>query len=242
MSEGIPTLGARDPIGARTLQIMRRAERYNRWVARLIEPYLGRRVLEIGAGIANMTPWLLGCEHVVATDPEPEYLEVLRRRLAAQRNVEVRPLRLPDVPQEWHEDRLDTVVLLNVLEHVEEDVQSLANLARILQPGARVVVFVPAVPALYGSLDRALGHVRRYTAKGLRTVFSEAHLEVERLRYYNVLGMLGWWFYGRVLGREILPAFEVGLFDRLVPVVARIEGFVRPPRGQSLLAVGRVRG
>lgn len=242
MREEIRWEGAADPVGARTLQIMAAAPRYNRWIARLIRPHLGRRILEVGAGVANMTPWLLEAERVFATDPEPEYLVVLQRRLAAYPNVSVRALRLPEVTESWRAERLDTVVLLNVLEHVVQDVESLRNLARALVAGGRVVVFVPAMPLLYGSLDRALGHVRRYRPRDLREAFERAGIVLERLRHYNVLGMLGWAFYSRVLQRKILPALGVRIFDAFVPVLARVEELVPAPIGQSLLAVGRVPG
>ena len=228
-----------DPIGEATLRIMSRAPRYHRWIAQLIEPYLGDRVLEVGAGVANMTRWLVGDRHVVATDPDPAYLRVLRSRLEGQPNVEVRPLRLPDVDESWKAERLDTAVLLNILEHVDEDVESLVALAAVLTPGARVVIFVPAMPALYGTLDRALSHFRRYSVPELRQKLETAGLEVQLMRYCNMPGIFGWWFHSRITKREILPALQVRLYDFLVPVVSRLERAITPPWGQSLLAVAR---
>ncbi|MDH3217739.1 MAG: SAM-dependent methyltransferase, partial [Candidatus Krumholzibacteria bacterium] len=125
------------------------------------------------------------------------------------------------------------------LEHVEEDVESLENLGKILAAPARVVIFVPAIPRLYGSLDRALGHYRRYSDQELRDKIQQAGLVLEHLRYCNFVGMFGWWFYSRVARRKILPAFQVRIFDRLVPILARVESRWDPVRGQSLLAVAR---
>ncbi len=231
-----------DPIGEETLHIMSRAPRYNRWVARLIQPYLGNRVLEVGAGIANMTPFLLPREYVVATDPDPAYLAVLEQRMKREETVAVRSLKLPRMAEDWKEERLDTAVLLNILEHVEEDQESLNNLAGILVPGGRIVIFVPAVPALHGSLDKGLSHFRRYSARQLRDKLERAGLEIEELRYCNFVGMFGWWFYSRIIRRKVLPAFQVRVFDLLVPILSRIEGVVPPPIGQSLLAVARKPG
>lgn len=228
-----------DPIGEATLRIMSQAPRYHRWIAELIQPYLGQRVLEVGAGIANMTRWLVGGRHVVATDPDPAYLRVLHRRLQDVPDVEVRPLRLPDVDESWRAERLDTAVLLNILEHVDEDVESLTNLAAVLSPGARVVIFVPALPALYGTLDRALSHFRRYSESELRRKLETAGLDVQEMRYCNMLGTIGWWFHSRVTKRDVLPLLQVRLFDLLVPIIARLERMIEPPWGQSLLAVAR---
>ncbi|HSG80661.1 MAG TPA: methyltransferase [Gemmatimonadota bacterium] len=230
---------ASDPIGEETLHIMSRAPRYNRWVAQLIQPYLGNRVLEVGAGIANMTPFLLPREYVVATDPDPAYLAVLEQRMQGEETVVVRSLKLPQMTSDWKAERLDTAVLLNILEHVEEDQESLDNLASILMPGGRIVIFVPAVPALHGSLDEGLSHFRRYSARQLRGKLQKAGLEVEELRYCNFVGMFGWWFYSRVIRRNVLPGFQVRLFDLLVPILSRIERVITPPLGQSLLGVAR---
>ena len=230
---------ASDPVGEETLQIMSHAPRYNRWVAQLIQPHLGNRVLEVGAGIANMTPFLLPREYVVATDPDAAYLAVLEERMRNEESVAVRSLKLPNLSESWKDERLDTAVLLNILEHVEEDQESLNNLARILTPGGRVVIFVPAVPALHGSLDIALSHFRRYSASQLTGMLEKAGLTVEEMKYCNFVGMFGWWFYSRVVKRQVLPSRQVKMFDLMVPVLSRLEKLVAPPFGQSLLAVGR---
>ncbi len=218
---------------------MSQAPRYNRWVAKLIQPHLGDRVLEVGAGIANMTPFLLPREYVVATDPDPAYLAVLEEKMRNEGSVAVRSLKLPDMSESWKEERLDTAVLLNILEHVDEDQESLTNLARILVPGGRIVIFVPAVPGLHGSLDIALSHHRRYSASQLTAILEKAGLSVEEMRYCNFVGMFGWWFYSRIVKRQVLPSRQVRMFDLLVPVLSRLEKLVPLPVGQSLLAVGR---
>jgi SAM-dependent methyltransferase len=230
---------ASDPVGEETLQIMSHAPRYNRWVAQLIQPHLGNRVLEVGAGIANMTPFLLPREYVVATDPDPAYLAVLEKKMRKERSVTVRSLKLPDLSESWKDEHLDTAVLLNILEHVEEDQESLTNLGGILTPGGRIVIFVPAVPALHGSLDLALSHVRRYSASQLTGMLEKAGLRVQAMRYCNFVGMFGWWFYSRIAKRQVLPSLQVRMFDLMVPMLSRIELLIPPPIGQSLLAVGR---
>ena len=228
-----------DPVGEETLQIMSHAPRYNRWVAHLIQPHLGNRVLEVGAGIANMTPFLLPREYVVATDPDPAYLAVLEEKMRKEGSVAVRSLKLPNLSESWKDEQLDTAVLLNILEHVEEDQESLTNLGRILTPGGRIVIFVPAVPALHGSLDLALSHFRRYSASQLTGMLEKAGLKVQAMRYCNFVGMFGWWFYSRIAKRQVLPSRQVRIFDLMVPILSRIERLIPPPIGQSLLAVGR---
>ena len=241
MKAKVSTPAVSDPIGEATLEIMSRATRYNRWIAELIAPHLGDRILEVGAGIANMTQWLVPKEYVVATDPDPAYLAVLKDTMSEHRNVAVRSLKLPDVSPSWKDERLDTAILLNVLEHIEEDKESLANLADVLVPGGRVVIFVPAVPALYGTIDKGLSHFRRYSASQLQDTIEQAGLELKHIRYCNFVGMFGWWFYSRIARRKVLPSLQVRLFDLLVPVLSRVEERVTPPVGQSLLAVAESR-
>ena len=241
MNEKVRAIVTGDPVGEETLQIMSQAPRYNRWVARLIGPYLGNRILEVGAGIANMTQWLVPKEYVVATDPDPAYLSVLREQMREHPNVTIRSLKLPSVSPAWREENLDTAILLNVLEHVEEDVASLANLSAVLAPPGRIVIFVPAVPAIYGSLDRGLSHYRRYSARQLCETIEQAGLVLKDIRYCNFIGMFGWWFYSRVARRKVLPRLQVRLFDFIVPYLSWIEDRVTPPIGQSLLAVAEAK-
>src|SRR5712691_6930703 len=157
-----PPPEAADQVGAATLERMAAAPRYNRWMFDRLRPWVGRRVLEIGAGIGNMSAFFADRERVVLTDTEPYYLGRLRERFADRRQVLVTELRLPDVSSGLKTERLDTVVSLNVLEHIEDDRASLRAMHDLLRPGGRLVLLVPSLRALYGTLDEALGHFRRY--------------------------------------------------------------------------------
>ena len=157
-----PPPEAADQVGAATLERMAAAPRYNRWMFDRLRPWVGRRVLEIGAGIGNMSAFLVDRERVVRTDTERYYLDRLRQRFAGRPHVSVAELRLPAVSSGLGAERLDTVVCLNVLEHIEDDRASLRAMHDLLQPGGRLVLLVPSLRALYGTLDEALGHFRRY--------------------------------------------------------------------------------
>jgi hypothetical protein len=125
-----------------------------------------------------------------------------------------------------------------VLEHIEDDRAALEALRKLLVPGGRIVLIVPALHALYGSIDRAIGHHRRYTRREVTAVLSAAGLEVEHVSYFNLLGVPGWFLNARILQRRTIPGLQARLNDRLVPLL-RIERRFRPPLGMSLLAVGR---
>src|SRR5205085_10274801 len=128
----------------------------------------------------------------------------------------------------------DTVVCSNVLEHIEDDVGALAALRALLAPGGRIVLVVPALRPLHGSIDKAIGHHRRYVREEIAAKLARAGLGVEHVRYFNVLGVAGWFLNARVLRRRSVPGFQARVNDRLVPLL-RLERWLRPPLGMSLL-------
>jgi SAM-dependent methyltransferase len=226
-----------DPVGAQTLERLADAPNYNGWIFDRVRPWVGNRVLEVGSGIGNLSAFLADRERVVLTDTHPEYLERLRQRFAGRPNVEVMQLYLPKVDGAIAAQRFDTIVCLNVLEHVADDLRSLAVMHELLEPRGRLVLLVPALRMLYGTLDEALGHVRRYTVAELRTKFSETGYHVRHIEYFNLAGILGWWFTGRVLKRRLIPTGSLALYEALVPLF-RLERFLPWRLGQSLIAIG----
>jgi SAM-dependent methyltransferase len=233
-------LAPADPTGAATLErLAADAPRYNRWLTARVAPWVGRRVLEVGAGIGNMAEFFLDRERLVLAEPEAEYRDRLAARFAGRPHVSVVPLRLPEVDQGLAAERLDTLICLNVLEHVEADEAALAAMRGLLQSGGRLVLLVPALPFIYGTLDAALGHYRRYAATELRSKIAAAGLRLLHIEYFNLGGVLGWWLTGRVLRRTIIPRGSLRLYDALVPLF-RMERWLPWRIGQSLIAVGEV--
>lgn len=232
---------AGDFAGAQTLEIMACASRYNAWQYEAIAPYIGSRVLEVGSGVGNMSLHLVEArrELVVLTDTDEWYREQLRTRFSAHSNVVVDSLTLPDeqAPHVFVPHRLDTVVALNVVEHIPDDVGALRTMGRMVSRGGRVVVLVPALEALFGSLDRELQHERRYTRRTLRAAAETAGLRVEALFWFNFVGTLGWWWNARVRRTPRIPADQLRMFDALVPLL-RLERHLPLPCAQSLVLVG----
>lgn len=204
-------------------------DRLRRWI--------GRRVLEIGSGIGNLSTFLVDREQLVLTDTREEYLDRLRQRFAGHPNIAVAYLYLPNDVGALGGQRFDTAICLNVLEHVDDDISSLAAMRGLLAPSGRLVLLVPALPALYGTIDRALGHHRRYTRAGLRDLLRATGFRSLHLEYFNLAGVPGWWFAGRVLRRQTIPAGSLQLYDALVPLF-RLERLIPWRVGQSLIAIG----
>jgi SAM-dependent methyltransferase len=221
------------------LEVMTDAVRYRRYLLDLIEPHCGRTVLEVGSGLGDLAAELGGYDRLIVTDVDPVCLRHLADRFGDRPDVEVMPLDLREpasgVPT------VDTVVAVNVLEHIVDDVGALRGMAAAVEPGGTVVLFVPAYPSLYGPHDRAAGHVRRYVPASLRAAVRAAGLRVEVLRPVNFLGGIAWWVAVRVGGCSSPRSGLVRLYDRLVvPIVRVMERWWRPPFGQSILCVARV--
>ena len=237
MPSSEPQVG--DPVGAATLERMAAAPRFNRWMFERLSPWIGKRILEIGSGIGNLSAFFADRERVVLTDTEPYYLARLRERFRQAPQVRVDELRLPGVNPTLVAERLDTVVCLNVLEHIEDDLSSLRAMRALLEPKGHLVLLVPALRALYGTLDESLGHFRRYMPRELASKIDAAGFRLSRMEYFNLGGVPGWWFTGRVLRRRLIPSAALGWYDALVPLF-RLERLLPWRIGQSLIAIGEV--
>jgi SAM-dependent methyltransferase len=216
---------------------MERARHYNDWLLARCEPHLGRRVLDAGAGTGTFAEMLADEHEVVAVEPDPELASVLRRRLASRPNVRVAELEAAALADEDGAP-FDSIVSFNVLEHIPDDGAALDALSRLLVPGGRLCLLVPAHPFLFGPLDEALGHERRYEKSGLRSRLEAAGLDVEALQHVNPVGALGWLVSSRLLRADQIPVRTLGLYDRLVPLLRALDA-IELPFGLSLWAVAR---
>lgn len=218
---------------------MSRAVNYFEWQARLAMAPLGRRVVEVGCGIGNFTRMLSDRELVIGVDIEPACIEQHRVRFAGQDNIQSRVLDAMDPAfLNLRDQAPDSVVCLNVLEHIEDDLGTLKAFASILPQGGKAVLIVPAFMALYGPIDKHLGHYRRYTLSSFAATAQAAGFRANDLRYMNTVGFFGWWVNAKLLKREEQSEGQIDLFDkRIVPVMEKLEGWVKPPFGQSVFAV-----
>jgi SAM-dependent methyltransferase len=221
--------------GELTLEALAETPRLNAWLFSKLSPGVRGEVLEVGSGIGNLSRHIRPlAARLVVTDTEPRYLEALRRHFTGDPAVEVVAYDLGAPPPAAVEARrFDTIIAINVIEHIADDRMLVARLTGLLRPGGSLLVYVPACPIAFGSLDVALGHHRRYTPEALTDLLRACGLQPERPRYVNLVGLGGWLVVGRLLGRRSLPATGVALFERLMPLV-RLEDKVRLPFGLGL--------
>jgi len=226
--------------GFLVLQGIRKARGFNRWLFQQLDPYIGRRVLEAGAGIGNLTEFLLDREGLTCVDVDPFYVERLSRRHGHLSNVSFHEVDLGELDRctALQQANLDTIVCINVLEHIEDDARVLRNFFQVLRPGGHALLLVPANPRLYTGVDRALGHFRRYTRNEMTAKLERAGFEIVESRGFNRLGSLGWYVSGKLLKRTSLSSRQMKLYEWLMPLAKLVERLpVLPPL--SLIAVGR---
>jgi SAM-dependent methyltransferase len=225
--------------GELTLEVMRLASWYNNWLFSLVEPQISGRVLEVGAGIGNFTELLADKYKVTAIDLDRRYVKKLKKKFKDK--VEVG---LGDIEKGKYfflDRRFDTLLCLNVLEHIQNDEKALVNTRKLLKSKGRLVLLVPAHQAAFGSLDKNLGHFRRYSRNDLVGKLEKLGFSVESIYYLNWLGFLGWFFNSKTFKRKVVPGNQLRLFNFLVRPFLLIEKIIKPPFGLSILAVVKKR-
>ncbi len=216
------------------------ARNYRSYQLSLVGGHLGRSVLEVGSGLGDFSALLTGARRLVVSDTDPGCLDALRRRFAGDPRVDVLEVDLDRTVT--LAEQVESVLAMNVLEHILDDVAALRALGGLLVPGGAVVLWVPAYPALFGDFDRLVGHHRRYTPASLRAAVEAADLVPELLRPVNLLGGVAWWLAVRRGGTGVASPRLIRAYDRLVvPVTRMLERHWSPPFGQSLLCVARRR-
>jgi len=235
----VDDLYKQDEYGGMILHALERAQRFNGWMADAVRPMLGSRVLEIGAGIGNLTSLLVPRDRYLASDINPAYLAYLENLSVGKPYLEVALLDLEkDSGFETVTGQFDTVICLNVLEHVEDPVAALQRMREALRPGGRLVLYVPVGPWLYSSLDEALGHRCRYSAESLKSELEIVGLQVEETQPFNRVSVPAWWFNGKVLRRRSFSRIQLKIFDLLVPILRRVDRFLPWP-SLGLIAVAK---
>ena len=229
---------AEDEYGSQILGRLNRAPRFTKWMADVIRPYIGERVLEIGAGTGNLTLQLIPRKLYYASDINPHYLTYLQNLIPDHPY-----LRVGYTDGEKHdsypvEEKFDTVICLNVVEHLENDFGALRNIWDALEENGRAIVLVPCGPGLFGTLDEVLGHYRRYTKKQFTELAVRSGFHLEALLSFNRAGSPAWWLNARVLRRKTFGLWQIKALNFLTPLFRVVDRFLPLPP-LSIIAVLR---
>lgn len=231
-----------DMVGLETLALFSHADKFNRWMFDCIAPHCKGRIFEMGSGIGNISKYLLEAgDRVVLSDVNKGYCKYLEDRFRHERSLEQvicadasAPTWLNPFPSLLHS--FDTVVTLNVIEHIQNDGAAIANCKRLLRMNGQLVVLVPAFQGLYNRMDKELGHFRRYNKKTLSALCEEQGLKISETRYFNLAGVPGWWLSGR-MGSKKIATRQLKLFNALVPLLKLADKPFKNLAGLSVIAV-----
>jgi glycosyltransferase involved in cell wall biosynthesis len=212
----------------------------NRWILREVSPFMGDRLLEIGAGIGSLSGLLLNRELVCLTDEDALLARTLRNRFCHRVNVSIEradPLSAAG-SHKLRQQQLDTILYCNQLQSQADDDAVLSRLYQTLAPGGHCIITAPANPLLYCDLDRSAGCLRRYATSELNAKLAAAGFEVVHTKQFGRLGSLYWALLGRLLGRRRTGFGHAVWSDRLCGA-SRLLDRVLPISGSYLVTVGR---
>lgn len=224
----------------RDLEAMSLATNYHAWIVEEFKSFLGHNVAEVGAGTGNFTSLLIkeNIEHLCAFEPSANMYSVLEERFKGKQKIEISNHFLNEVGHNY-ECCFDSILYVNVLEHIKEHEQELSLVRNSLKEGGYFLGFVPALSWLYSDLDKKLGHVRRYKKPDLVRLVEQARFKIIKVKYFDLAGILPWFIFFVLLKSSIAGA-QVSLYDKaVVPIMKRIEGLITPPLGKNLLVVAQ---
>jgi SAM-dependent methyltransferase len=229
----------------RELEAMAQAANYHRWIIRRFAPYLGRHIVEVGAGLGSFSELILEyhqCESLALVEPSAEmYRQLLVNETLSAATATIHKYQsnfTEAAPQIRATQPPDSIMYVNVLEHIEDDEIELQSIRETLTADGRLFIFVPALTWLYGAFDERVGHFRRYTKRGLETKLQSAGFKIVMSAYFDSLGIAPWWVKYCLLRSDTMPAASVRFYDRfVVPALSRVEDFVSPPLGKNVILV-----
>ena len=212
-----------DAYGSDLVPRLGRAPHLTDWLADTVRPHVGRRVLELGAGLGHLTLRLIPRQSYCVSDPNPMFVRELDKLRATRPYLRVARID-PALPATYPKgEKFDTIICQNVVEHVQDDAGVLAQLAAMLEDGGRLIVLAPNGRGLYGSLDRILGHVRRYSRESLGELADSTGFRVQQIEGVNRAGTLAWWLNSRLLRRRSFGVVQIKIFNVLVPLLRRVQ-------------------
>jgi len=228
------------PYGRGLLNNLTGTPQYLSWLALKVRPHVGDEILEMYAGIGNITGRLMGRRMLyIAADRDPLHVHALRNRFLRTPNVSVHLIN-PETPDGWADlqNSVDTVLCIDLLEDVADPDAVLQYLDGTLKAGGRMIVLVPNLPAAYGTLDKSLGHHRRFDKNSLTQLLNAHGYAVERIESFNKAAVVPWWAYSKVFGKGTISKLVLKIFDKSVWLLRRLDAIIPWP-GLSLIAVAR---
>lgn len=222
---------------SKTLESMSQAVWYNRWTLGKFAKYLNGQILEIGCGIGNFTKFLVRYGEVRAIDINNNYIRQAKELVNGEAQIGSGDI---EKGQYFFKDiKFNTIVCINVLEHVKNDLQAIRNMYKLLKPGGRLILLVPAHAFLYSVIDQSIGHFRRYGKDELINILLQNGFEVDKTRRLNLIGAMGWYISGKLFREKEVNESKIAIFNLISPLFLLLENIFEPPIGTSILVIAQ---
>lgn len=234
----------KDPVGLHTLEVIAKADRFNRWMYDQFKHQLKGEILEIGSGIGNISKLVIAEEQTITlSDYNEEYCEELKIKFSQNKNVRgflSIDLLYPDFKNKYavFRERFDSIFLLNVIEHIEDDELAIKNCKYLLKKNGHLILLAPAYAWLYSRFDKQLGHFRRYSLKSLKQLLLKNNFSILSGSYFNFAGIGGWLLFGKILNQKMLSSGEMSAFNKIVPLAKAIDKLFGKKFGLSIIVTG----
>jgi SAM-dependent methyltransferase len=244
MNEPLKHPEINDEAGKHTLEVIAKASRFNKWMYTEIKPFLKGNVLEIGSGIGNISRFIIEDGFIVSlSDYNPAYCSILTRNFSRYPNVKAIhaiDLLQPDFEITYSslKESFDSIILLNVIEHIADDKKAISNCRYLLQKKGQLVVLAPAYQWLYCKFDKELGHFRRYSLSGMRSLIADQGFEIIHQRHFNFAAIPGWFISGKLLRGKTIGSNEMSFFNTIVPLAKLLDKLVLGKTGISTIVTG----
>ncbi len=224
--------------GIQTLEVLEWAKNYNKWIASNFTHLLKGPVLEVGTGTGNISGHFLDETQLFLSDSDNSLVKYLRQKFNKSKNVKCIFLDIRKTPQKSLQSYFNTVISINVFEHLKEDNKALENINSLLKKGGKLLLLVPAKKFAYSRLDKSLGHYRRYEKDELVTKLEDAKFKIEQIYFFNIVGLASWVIREKVeKNHSQLTWYQIALFEAIVPFLRKVENIWKPPIGISLIVV-----
>jgi len=226
----------------RDLEAMSFAVRYHKWILNIFRPYVGKNILEVGAGSGSVSELILEYKPNRAgfVEPSKKMYDLLNKSITGK-NVYIYNAFFSDITDKIKKDVApDSIFYVNVLEHVPDDKNELKEMYDLLPRGGHIFIFVPALPRLMSKFDKKLGHYRRYTKPGLKKIVEKTGFTIIESRYFDFPGIFPWFFNYTLSGSTKLSPGAVGIYDKFaIPVIKPVENTIKPLIGKNVLLIAK---
>jgi SAM-dependent methyltransferase len=224
------------------LEAMSFAVNYHKWILEEFRPFLGKKLVEVGAGTGSFSEMLIeeNPKNLALVEPSEmfKFLEQNISQIETAARVNFYNSIFSETAHKFDE-KPDTIIYVNVLEHIEDDAGELRKVHETLESGGRCLIFVPALRALYGAFDEKVGHFRRYAKSELEDKVKAAGFKVVKSKYFDFVGIFPWYVKYKLLKSDSLESGAVTTYDKFaVPVTKQFERFLKFPVGKNILLVG----